>query len=274
MKKALLIVLLLCFISLSIYASSERKVYIIAHRGASGFAPENTLAAFKLAQAYGSDYIEFDVQMTKDGELVAIHDVTVERTTNGVGKVQNLTVKQLKKLDAGSWFNQTYPNYAKKEYVKAEILTVEEIFQRFGAVESFLIELKYPYLYTGIEEKLVRLLQKYNLIDKTIVISSNKESLKKLYRLNGDLKLGLLLYFQKEETLTEEELQNLQDYIDVIIPNYKMIDEAFIKTIKQYPFQIFAFTVNDGETMYRLIDWGIDGIITDFPNFKNLSEKF
>lgn len=261
--------ILLMFLVGYTMASSERQVTIIAHRGASGYAPENTLEAFRMASQLEADFIEFDVHLSKDGVLVVNHDVTVERTTNGVGKIQDLTVKQLKQLDAGTWFNQTYPNYAKDEYVNAKIVTVEEIFQQFGSSENFVIEIKYPYLYPGIEEKLLKLLEKYNLLEdkeRVILLSSSKESLKKIYKLNPNIQLGLLFIYTQDANITYDELEELQKYVSIIVPNYNTLNEQYIRKVKNAGFQIYTYTVNDKHSFYKLIYWGIDGIITDFPN--------
>lgn len=269
MKKILFLILIIIFVGYTIGSSQGRYVTIIAHRGASGYAPENTMEAIQLARELNADFIEFDVHLTKDGVLVANHDVTVERTTNGVGKIQDLTIQQLKQLDAGSWFNQTFPNRAKEEYVNAKIATVEEIFQAFGTEEHFVIEIKYPYLYPGIEEKLIKMLEKYHLLedrDKVILLSTSKESLKKLYKLNPNLKLGLLYIYTQDAKISYDELAELQQYISIIIPNYNKLNQEYIRRVKNAGFQIYTYTVNDKQTFYKLLYWGIDGVITDYPD--------
>ncbi len=105
----------------------------IAHRGASAYAPEHTIAAYKLGQQLRGDYIEIDLQMTKDGHLVAMHDETVNRTTNGTGLVKEHTLEEIKQLNAGSFFNEKHPSLAKKEFEDAKVPTLEEIIETFGA---------------------------------------------------------------------------------------------------------------------------------------------
>ncbi len=102
---------------------NPNKILNVAHRGASGNAPEHTLLAYKLGQQMKGDYIEIDLQMTKDGELIAMHDETLERTTNGTGHVKDFTLAEIKQLDAGSWFNEKYPEYAKPEYFGLKVPT-------------------------------------------------------------------------------------------------------------------------------------------------------
>ena len=105
----------------------------IAHRGASGYAPEHTFNAYdKSHNELGASYIEIDLQRTKDGHLVAMHDETVNRTTNGHGRVEDYTLAELKKLDAGSWFNKQHPDLAQSEYNTAKVPTVDEILSRYG----------------------------------------------------------------------------------------------------------------------------------------------
>jgi glycerophosphoryl diester phosphodiesterase len=97
-------------------SSPETKIISAAHRGASGYTPEHTLLSYEMGERMKGDYIEVDLQMTKDGELIAMHDETVDRTTNGTGFVKDMTLEEIKQLDAGSWFNEKYPQYAKPEY--------------------------------------------------------------------------------------------------------------------------------------------------------------
>ena len=113
-----------------------RKPWVIAHRGASGHAPENTLAAFERAIALGARFIETDLRLTRDSRFVAIHDSTLERTTNGKGNVRDLTLAEIRKLDAGMWFD--------REFMGQQVPTLEEVLE-FGAKHDviFYLELKY-----------------------------------------------------------------------------------------------------------------------------------
>src|ERR671916_500502 len=119
-------------------ASADAPVLNIGHRGASGYAPEHTFAAYDLALKLGADYIEQDLQMTKDGVLVVLHDDTLDRTATGparncTGLVIEKTLAQLKTCEVGRWFNRAYPLYARPEYAGMRIPTLEEVFQRYGA---------------------------------------------------------------------------------------------------------------------------------------------
>jgi len=151
---------------------------IAAHRGGRAYAPENTLAAFENAIAQGVDSIEFDVQMTKDGELVVIHDTTVDRTTNGTGAVRDFTLAEMRMLDAGG--GQQVP-------------TLDEVLRLAkGADIPIFPETKSAHLYPGIEEKLILSLEQSDYINATVVQSFEPASLDKLHALNPDLRLCAL----------------------------------------------------------------------------------
>ena len=157
---------------------------VIAHRGASGHAPENTLAAFKRAVALGASFIETDLQLSRDAHFVAIHDDTVNRTTNGQGKVHDLTLADLRRLDAGSWFGS--------EFAGERIPTLEEILEfskRHDAV--FYLELK-PTGAWGGEHALIGALRQTGEIARTIVISFDAGILEALRRIEPTLMTGLL----------------------------------------------------------------------------------
>jgi glycerophosphoryl diester phosphodiesterase len=151
---------------------------LIAHRGGPKHAPENSLAAFRQAVAQGVDWLEFDVQMTQDGVLVIIHDETVDRTTGGTGAVRDLTLAQIRALDAGS--GEKVPTF--KEAV--------ELAKAHGV--KILPEIKSAYLYPGIEEKMLQELDEADYLDQTIIQSFEAASLDTLHRLNPQAQLGAL----------------------------------------------------------------------------------
>lgn len=150
----------------------------IAHRGGIAYAPENTLAAFQNAINQGVDWLEFDVQMTKDGALVVIHDETVDRTTNGTGAVRDMTLEQIRSLDAGQ--GQKVPTFEE----------VMELAKTNGV--RILPETKSAHLYPGVEEKLLQALEQANYLDQTVIQSFEADSLEKLHRLNPQARLCAL----------------------------------------------------------------------------------
>lgn len=144
---------------------------IYGHRGASQYAPENTLASYNRAIEMGADGIEIDVHKSKDGHLIVCHDERVDRTTNGQGYIKDLILKEIKSLDAGSWFS--------KEFSGEKIPLLEEVLEFVKDKDILLnIELKNgPIFYDGIEDELIRLVRVFNLVENTIISSFNHYSL-------------------------------------------------------------------------------------------------
>jgi glycerophosphoryl diester phosphodiesterase len=183
---------------------------LIAHRGASAYAPEHTIPAYDLAVKSGADYIEIDLQMTKDGELIALHDSEVDRTTNGSGIAVTQTLDEIKALEAGSWFNEQFPLLADPSYEKVEIPTLEEIFQRYGRSANYYIETKSP----GMEEKLINLLRKHSLVhseSKIIIQSFHRKSRRKIHELEPGIPLIQLYRYSDKARITDRELLSVKN---------------------------------------------------------------
>ncbi len=251
---------------------NPNNILNVAHRGASGHAPEHTLLAYELGQKMKGDYIEVDLQMTKDGELVALHDETLDRTTNGSGLVKDFTLQEIKQLDAGSWFNEKYPDAAKKEYEGLTVPTLEEVFEKFGKDARYYIETKSPEVYPGMEEKLLEVLEEYKLTgpnvpsSKVIVQSFSAESLKKLHELNPDIPLVQLLWYDKAAEITDTELEDYKTYSIGLGMNFNRIDEAYVQKVRDHNLLIHPYTVNEKKDMHQLLEWGVTGMFTNFPD--------
>ncbi|KQL36042.1 glycerophosphodiester phosphodiesterase family protein [Psychrobacillus sp. FJAT-21963] len=240
----------------------ERKqVENVAHRGATGYAPENTIAAFDLAVDMKADYIEIDVQRSKDGKLVLIHDTTVDRTTDGTGKVGDLTFEQLRSLDAGSWKGE--------QFVGEPIPTFEEILDRYHGKIGILIELKAPELYPGIEEQLAEVLKERNLDkpqnEKIIIQSFNFESVKRVDQLLPQVPVGVLTSNRADTTL--EALQEFSTYADWFNPSYGIVTEEVVNQVHSQGMQIGSWTVRSQEAADFLFEMGVDAIISDYPDY-------
>ena len=240
----------------------ERKqVDNVAHRGATGYAPENTIAAFDLAVDMKADYIEIDVQRSKDGELVVIHDTTVDRTTDGTGKVGDLTFEQLRNFDAGSWKGE--------QFAGEPIPTFEEILDRYHGKIGILIELKAPELYPGIEEQVSDALRERNLDkpqnEKIIIQSFNFESMKKMNRLLPQVPIGVLTSNRADTTL--EALQEFSTYADWFNPSYGVVTEELVNQVHSLGMQIGSWTVRSQEAADLLFEMGVDAIISDYPDY-------
>ncbi|SME52179.1 putative glycerophosphoryl diester phosphodiesterase 1 [Bacillus mobilis] len=238
----------------------------IAHRGASAYAPEHTIPAYTLGQQLKGGYIEIDLQLTKDGHLVAMHDETVNRTTNGTGLVKEHTLEEIKKLNAGSFFNEKHPNLAKKEFEDAKVPTLEEIIETFGNGANYYIETKSPDEYAGMEEKLLEIIKHYEISDKVLIQSFSKESLQKIHSLDVHIPLVQLLSYKKAVLLTELEVKKYKTYCIGIGMNYKYIDSAYVKRIKKHGLEVHPFTVDNETDMKKLLLWGVEGMFTNYPD--------
>ncbi|MGG0717196.1 glycerophosphodiester phosphodiesterase family protein [Robertmurraya massiliosenegalensis] len=235
----------------------------VAHRGASGYAPENTIAAFDLAVDMKADYIEIDVQRSKDGELVLIHDTTVNRTTNGTGSVGDLTFEQLRSLDAGSWFGE--------EFAGESIPTFEEILDRYRGKVGILIELKAPELYPGIEEQVAQALKERNMDkpknNKIIIQSFNFESMKISNELLPRIPIGVLT--SNRADTTAEALEEFSTYADWFNPSYGIVTEDLVNQVHSLGMKIGSWTARSQEVVDFLFEMGVDAIITDYPDYVN-----
>lgn len=240
----------------------ERKqVSNVAHRGATAYTPENTIAAFDLAVDMKADYIEIDVQRSKDGELVLIHDTTVDRTTDGTGKVGDLTLEQLRSLDAGSWKGE--------QFAGEPIPTFEEILDHYHGKIGILIELKAPELYPGIEEQVAAALIERNLHkpqnEKIIIQSFNFESIKKLDQLLPKVPIGVLTSNRADTTL--EALQEFSTYADWFNPSYGIVTKELVNQVHSLGMQIGSWTVRSQEAADFLFEMDVDAIISDYPDY-------
>ena len=262
-------------------ATTDSTVLNIGHRGASGYAPEHTITAYDLALEQGADYIEIDLQMTKDGVLVALHDDTLDRTADapeGVperfcsGPVIKRTLEQIKQCDVGSWFNEAYPEYASDEYVGLQIPTLEEIFQRYGTSVNYYIETKNPEAAPGMEEELLRLMEVYKLTDpaednwQVLIQSFSAESLMTIHEMNEDLPLIQLFSSTETSRTIQDQLDLVSTYAVGIGPSMTDVDAALVEAAHALCLDVHPYTVNEKADMRALIDLGVDGMFTNFPD--------
>ena len=230
---------------------------IIAHRGASGYAPENTLASVLTAVKQQVNCIEIDVRLTQDKVPVICHDAAINRTSNGVGYIHDLKLEELKKYDFGLWYS--------RDFKCERIPTLEEIFILVKDSDVKInIELKHgPVKVDEFEKIVMGLVYKYSMKERVILSSFNHMSLKKLYEMDQSLKLAPILHIN---------LINLGNYLDnlginiySIHPNHIYITESMIEIAQNRNLKIYTYTVNDIQTAKRYIDMGVDGIITNKP---------
>lgn len=232
---------------------SSGSMLTIAHRGASAFAPENTIAAFDKAIDLNVDFIELDVQMTKDQHLVVIHDLTVNRTTNGTGAIKNLTLQEIKELDAGSWFSKTFQS--------EKIPTIDEVLERYRGKTGLLIDLKSPSIYPGIEKKLAEKLWHYKLQQEIRVQSFNLTSIKTFRSLLPSIQYGLVI----NHSISYYKLTKYANDIDFINIHERFISNMLIKFAHSKGINIYAWSVHDASTVRKLLFYKIDGITADSP---------
>lgn len=226
----------------------------IAHRGASGYAPENTFAAFRKATAMGAGFIETDLQLSRDARLVAIHDATVNRTTNGQGAVHDLTLAELRRLDAGSWFGS--------EFAGERIPTIEEILE-FAKKHDvvFYLELK-PSGSWGGEHALISALRESGEIARTVVISFDPAILANARKIEPTVMTGLLFEGQISDPLAKAiEIGARQ-----LAVRGSLVTPRLLKEARQRDLQVVCWTVNHPAHMRLLSEAGVDGIISDYPD--------
>lgn len=230
------------------------KVY--AHRGYSGKYPENTMLAFRKAIEAGADGVEMDVQLSKDGELVVIHDERLERTTNVTGFVKDYTLAELQTFDAGYVKNGAFGFQP--------IPSFEEFCQWLSQTDCIAnIELKTSVIYyPHIEEKVVEAIRRYNLENKVLISSFNHMSLIKVKELAPELPLGALVEL---EGLMYAGFFAKQFGIDYYHPDYCLLSDEAVKECKENGVGINVWTVNDLASFEQLVAWDVDGVITNYP---------
>lgn len=228
---------------------------IIAHRGASLVAPENTLEAFAKALTLGAHGIELDVHRSKDGVLVVIHDETVDRTTNGTGYVKDLTFKELRALDAGSWKGPRFKG--------AKIPALGEVLAWLRGKNILLnVEIKSGrVIYPRIERDVLRLLVKYKYTKNTLISSFNHYSLAQIRYLQPTIRTGVLYMAGLYEPWKYARTLGAT----AINPFYATLAPQIIKGARRHRMPIYAFTVDDPLHLQLLLRARIAGIITNDP---------
>ncbi|EGL83152.1 glycerophosphoryl diester phosphodiesterase [Caldalkalibacillus thermarum TA2.A1] len=230
---------------------------IFGHRGASGYAPENTLAAFELALEQGCTALELDVQLTRDEQLVVIHDFWVDRTTNGTGLVREMELEQIRQLDAGAWYDA--------KFAGEKIPTLEEVLNLVPEHILLNLELKIiPRMRGNIEQLVIDLLMSKNRQHQVIISSFDHSAIQIVQEYLPEIKTGLLLYGQ---------LLDLPKYINAneldlfsIHPAYPYLTEHTVAVLNRLKKPIYTYTVNRSEDLGWCYQYGVDGVITDYPD--------
>ena len=230
---------------------------IFAHRGASAHAPENTLAAFEVALAQGADAIELDVKLSADGQVVVVHDPTVDRTTDGKGKVKDLTLAQLKTLDVGSSFS---PQMAGEK-----IPTLGEVFEAVGKRTFLNVELtNYTTRGDALVETVCMLVKKHQMQKRVLFSSFFASNLSKASSYLPEVSRGLLAMDGLLGVWARSFGFTFGTY-NALHPNLKDITQQEVTRVHRLKRRVHVWTVNREQDMSRLFNWGVDGIFTDDP---------
>lgn len=246
---------------------------VIAHRGASAYAPENTLAAIDLADRMGFDWVENDVQRTKDGELVVVHDDSLARTTNveqvfpgrSPWKIKDFTAAEIAVLDAGSWFGP--------EFRGARVPTLKQYVNRVERNrQKLLLEIKKPELYPGIEKDTLRVLgqegwlNRHHVKHRLVIQSFGVDSVKAVHARRPDLTTGFL------GTPAVADLPEYARFTDQINPTHTSVTAGYVAAVHKLKgahgkqLQVNTWTVNTAAAATRVDEFGVDGIITNNPD--------
>ena len=253
----------------------DHEVLNFAHRGAREAAPENTISAFLTAEIMGAHGVELDVMFSQDKELVVIHDWELDRTTDGAGLVRDYTMDAIRELDAGSWFREGFTG--------ERIPTLQEVVEILEPETMINIELKSVSPVTdGLEAAVVDVIQTYDLYGRVVVSSFNPIALLRVKQADKDIPVGLL-YNENEKMLDNPALDHILRkgwFISILRPeqlhpHFDMVDEKYMEWARKKGFRVNAWTVNEAADLKRMLDLGVDGIITDRPDqlLKHMEER-
>ncbi len=210
------------------------------------------------------DFVEVDVHKTHDGEIVCIHDPNVSRTTNGKGRVADLTLPELKLLDAGTWFNEKYPRKARPEFACSRIPSLQEILDLLRENEAGIyVEIKDPELYPpDFESSLVSLIRRNCFESRTLFLSFNQQSLVKTKNIYPSIPTALLI-----SRLAENPVQAaLAIMADEVAIRHDLANSDFVKAAHEKGLSVSVWTVDEPEDLRRMINLGVDRIITNYPD--------
>lgn len=258
-------------------AAAQDTPLIIGHRGAAGLAPENTLEAIDRADRAGVDWVEVDVQRSKDGVLVVMHDQDLARTTDArtvfpgraPWKVGDFTLAELNRLRAGA-----SPQWKGSGYESARIPTLGQVLDRVDRNgQGLLLEVKWPGNFPGVTQDILRVLNNKGWLDahhvdnRLYMISFLGAALKDVHKQRPDIKLGIC-----DETPTAGELASYAKFVDVVNPNYRALTKSYVDKAHAMtgthgrPLKLWPYTVNTSAPARTLSNWGVDGITTDLPD--------
>ncbi len=233
------------------------EMLVFGHRGAKAYAPMNTLPAFELALAQGAHGIELDVHRSRDGHPVVCHDFTVDATSNGTGVVTQMTLAELKALDAGSWFSSAFAG--------AQIPTLDEVFEAVGHKLIVNVEIKSmdAAQTDGVEEVVADCIRRHGMTDRVIVSSFNPYTLIRFRKIAPEVAIGFL--HMAAAAMPTADVMADQPY-EAFHPYYQDVTPKLVAQTHAAGRVVNTWTVNDPADALRLRDWGVDCVITDNPD--------
>lgn len=254
---------------------SRPGIAVIAHRGASAEAPEHTTAAYTLAIDQGADFIEQDVQLTKDGQLVVLHDPTLDRTARGpaancTGFVSEKTVEDLYPCDVGTWFNEAHPDLAQDRSTRARIPLLSEVLEDYGDDIRYYIEIKAPDDQPGMIDELLAVLDDADLdrsdpdLPPVVIQSFSADALQQLHEQRPDLPLVQLIR-QGEPVPDDDALDAIAEYAVAIGPPKEVVDRGLVRAAAARCLDVHPYTVDERSDMGTLLDAGVGGMFTNRP---------
>ena len=259
MKTVMIMFILLSQLAFLACSKEENKmetkmkdILVVAHRGASGHAPENTLAAMKKAIEMNAEMSELDVQETADGEIILLHDNTTERTGKKDLNIWELNYSELKDIEVGEWFSE--------EFKGEPIPTLKEVIDLVRGKMKLNIEMKANKHEKRLAERSLKIVMDNNFLDQVVFTSFKFDEIRKIRELNKEAEVGYI--FGK----LPHNVDVFSEDIDLLSAHYQTVDAEFVQKAEAAGMEVAVWTVNTPEDMKRMIELGVDQIITNYPD--------
>lgn len=239
-----------------------RRTFVIGHRGIPSLAPENTIESSLLAYEKGADVIENDIYLSKDGKIVVMHDSSIDRTTNGTGKIEEMTLEQIKSYYVNKQFGNKYPD--------CKIPTLKEYFEAFKDTDAHIfIEIKSKK--TEIIQKMYDLIKAYDMADQVTIIAFGTDIMRECKKVCPELSLGYLVSNYSDAKDAAGSLVKVNeltgDYHTTFNPNYASISQEFLTAALHRGITVWPWTLNDGDSFFTYFLSGASGVTTNYANY-------
>ncbi len=228
---------------------------LIGHRGAAGHAPENTLTSFRRAIDMGATMLELDIHLSRDKELIVIHDHDISRTTSGNGLVESMTLAEIQQYDAGSWMHSDFQG--------EKVPTLQQVMEFTRQGISLNIEVKTgEQIHIGLVDKLLEMISQYDAADQIVISSFHREYLREIKEKAPSIEVALLYSGNVPDVLDEAVREGWEG----LHPHFPLINEKLVEGARQRGLAVRAWTVNRADDMEHLIQLGVNGICSDLPD--------